>query len=154
MRNEAAQFLLEEAFLDLDLHFKDIATPKWLSSTIPVDTICVTLEDYFQVALNPCITFQVLYSFSFFLHINELSIILFQDYVHLCEKNFELVIIEAQNNVARRYLTSLLQRRLSLKELDQRRKLAKKVTDEADQLKALFLRIAPKVSTSSIEILS
>ncbi|XP_034237969.1 exocyst complex component 3 [Thrips palmi] len=115
LRNEAAQFLLEEAFLDLDLHFKDIATPKWLSSSIPVDTICVTLEDYFQ------------------------------DYVHLCEKNFELVITEAQNHVARRYLTALLQRKLSLKELDQRRKLAQKVTHEADQLKALFLRVAPNI---------
>ncbi|KAK3912373.1 Exocyst complex component 3 [Frankliniella fusca] len=115
LRNEAAQFLLDEAFLDLDLHFKEIATPKWLTSSIPVDTICVTLEDYFQ------------------------------DYVHLCEKNFELVITEAQNSVARRYLTALLQRKLSLKELDQRRKLAKKVTDEADQLKALFRRVAPKV---------
>lgn len=66
--------------------------------------------------------------------------------MHLCEKNFELVITEAQNHVARRYLTALLQRKLSLKELDQRRKLAKKVTDEADQLKALFLRVAPNVS--------
>lgn len=129
LRNEAAQFLLEEAFLDLDSHFKDIATPKWLSSSIPVDTICVTLEDYFQ------------------------------DYVHLCEKNFELVITEAQNNVARRYLTALLQRKLSLKELEHRRQLAKKVTDEAAQLKALFLRRAPKVLSEespldSLKILS
>ncbi|KAE8751434.1 hypothetical protein FOCC_FOCC001681 [Frankliniella occidentalis] len=117
LRNEAAQFLLDEAFLDLDIHFKDIATPKWLTSSIPVDTICVTLEDYFQ------------------------------DYVHLCEKNFELVIIEAQNSVARKYLTALLQRKLSLKELEQRRKLAKKVSDEADRLKALFRRVAPKVQS-------
>ena len=117
LRNEAAQFLLEEAFLDLDSHFKDIATPKWLTSSVSVDTVCVTLEDYFQ------------------------------DYKHLRESNFELVITEAENNVARRYLTALLQRKLSLKELDQRRKFATKVSDEAHQLKALFSRVAPQVAT-------
>lgn len=49
LRNEAAGYLLEEAFLDLDSHFHDLVTSKWLTTTIPVDTICVTLEDYFGV---------------------------------------------------------------------------------------------------------
>ena len=51
IRNEAAAILLEESFLDLELHFQDLLTPKWLSSPIPVETICVTLEDYFQVRI-------------------------------------------------------------------------------------------------------
>lgn len=50
LRDEAAQYLLEEAFLDLDSHFQDLITTKWMSSSIPIDTICVTLEDYFQVS--------------------------------------------------------------------------------------------------------
>lgn len=49
LRNKAALYLLEEAFLDLDSHFQDLITTKWVSSSIPIDTICVTLEDYFQV---------------------------------------------------------------------------------------------------------
>lgn len=49
LRDEAALYLLEEAFLDLDSHFQDLITTKWVSSSIPIDTICVTLEDYFQV---------------------------------------------------------------------------------------------------------
>lgn len=49
LRNEAAGILLDEAFLDLEPHFQDLLTRKWVVSTVPVDTICATLEDYFQV---------------------------------------------------------------------------------------------------------
>lgn len=49
LRDEAAQYLLEEAFQDLLQHFEDLFTPKWMTSSIPVDTICVTLDDYFEV---------------------------------------------------------------------------------------------------------
>lgn len=49
LRDEAAEYLLEEAFLDLDSHFQDLITTKWISSSVSIDTICVTLEDYFQV---------------------------------------------------------------------------------------------------------
>lgn len=49
IRAHAASYLLEEAFLDLERHFTELFTPKWLASTISVETICITLEDYFQV---------------------------------------------------------------------------------------------------------
>ena len=52
LRKEAAGFLLEEAFLDAEPHFQDLHTRKWITTTAPVDTICVTLEDYFQVRLQ------------------------------------------------------------------------------------------------------
>lgn len=49
IRTQAAGYLLEEAFLDLDGHFNELFTQKWLTSSISVETICITLDDYFQV---------------------------------------------------------------------------------------------------------
>lgn len=83
LRDEAAGYLLEEAFLDLETHFNELFTVKWISSSIAVDTICVTLQDYFQ------------------------------DYNHLRVINFEHVIKEAQKMVAKRYIKALLSKRLS-----------------------------------------
>lgn len=67
IRNDAAAILLEESFLDLELHFHDLLTPKWLSSPIPVETICVTLEDYFQVKL------QIIFFYPIYLIFNSLK---------------------------------------------------------------------------------
>ncbi|CRK86149.1 CLUMA_CG000126, isoform A [Clunio marinus] len=83
LRDETAFYLLEEAFLDLDGHFNELFSAKWISSTIAIDTICVTLQDYFQ------------------------------DYNHLRVINFEFVIKEAQKMVAKRYIRALLSKRIS-----------------------------------------
>lgn len=115
LRNEAAAILLEESFLDLELHFQDLLTTKWLSSPIPIETICVTLEDYFQ------------------------------DYNHLSPKNFEYVIMEAQNLIAKRYISAMLQRKISFKTYDECLTCTSKIIMEADKLKNFFTRIAPKV---------
>lgn len=61
---------------------------KWLNSTISVDTICVTLEDYFQ------------------------------DYNHLRDINFEYVINEAQKMVTKRYIRAMLSKRISKSRLE------------------------------------
>lgn len=115
LRDEAAQFLLEEAFLDLNSHFQDLITTKWLMSCIAIETICVTLEDYFQ------------------------------DYVHLKPKNFEYIILEAEDVLVRRYILAMLQKKLSFKIYDERRSAADKITKEVDQLKSFFARVAPLV---------
>lgn len=73
---------MDEAFLDLEGHFTELFTSKWLSSSISVDTICVTLEDYFH------------------------------DYNHLRENNFEYVISEAQKMVTKRYIKAMLSKRI------------------------------------------
>lgn len=83
LRNEVASFLLDEAFLDLEIHFNDLFTSKWESSNVSVDTICVTLEDYFQ------------------------------DYNHLSAINFEYVINRAQNLVKKRYIRAMLSKRMA-----------------------------------------
>uniref|UniRef100_A0A1B6F7T9 Exocyst complex component 3 n=1 Tax=Cuerna arida TaxID=1464854 RepID=A0A1B6F7T9_9HEMI len=116
LRDEAAQFLLEEAFLDLESHFQDLITTKWITSTIPVDTICVTLDDYFQ------------------------------DYGHLRVKNFESVISEAENLVARRYISAMLQKKVIFKTYEERRAAGNKILKEVNQIKTLFCKIAPKLA--------
>lgn len=83
LRDEVGLFLLEEAFLDLEIHFSELFTAKWLTTSISVDTICVTLEDYFH------------------------------DYNHLREINFEYVISEAQKMIAKRYIKAMLSKRIS-----------------------------------------
>lgn len=83
LRDEVGIFLLDEAFLDLEVHFSELFTTKWLGSTIAVDTICVTLEDYFH------------------------------DYNHLKEINFDYVINEAQKMVVKRYIKAMLSKRIS-----------------------------------------
>ncbi|XP_063621200.1 exocyst complex component 3 [Cydia splendana] len=111
LRDEAARFLLDEAFLDLEVHFDDLFTSKWLPSSIPVDTICVTLEDYFQ------------------------------DYNHLREKNFEYVINEAQNLVYKKYITAMLSKKVSFKTVEEAQQAATKIVKEANQIRSFFRRI-------------
>ena len=43
LRGEAAGFLLDESFLDIDVHFSDLLTAKWMTSTDAIDTVCATL---------------------------------------------------------------------------------------------------------------
>lgn len=51
LRNEAGRYLLDEVFLDLEKHFEEIFSSRWIGSTLAVETICVTLDDYFQVCI-------------------------------------------------------------------------------------------------------
>ncbi|XP_047989697.1 exocyst complex component 3 isoform X2 [Leguminivora glycinivorella] len=111
LRDEAARFLLDEAFLDLEVHFDDLFSSKWLPSSIPVDTICVTLEDYFQ------------------------------DYNHLREKNFEYVINEAQNLVYKKYITAMLSKKVTFKTVEEAQQAATKIVKEANQIRSFFRRI-------------
>ncbi|XP_053612364.1 exocyst complex component 3 [Plodia interpunctella] len=113
LRDEAAQFLLEEAFLDLEVHFDDLFTTKWVLSSIPVDTICITLDDYFQ------------------------------DYNHLREKNFEYVINEAQNLVYKKYITAMLSKRIVFKTVEEAQQASTKIVKEANQIRSFFKKIAP-----------
>uniref|UniRef100_A0A1I8PFR3 Uncharacterized protein n=2 Tax=Stomoxys calcitrans TaxID=35570 RepID=A0A1I8PFR3_STOCA len=115
IRCQAADFLLEEAFLDLDSHFNELFTKKWLTSSIAVDTICLTLEDYFQ------------------------------DYNHLMPSNFEMVINEAQNQLAKRYIRAMLSKRLARPTSDCET-IKNRINLEANKLKKFFDKIAPNLS--------
>jgi len=111
LQGVAADCLLDEAFLDLEPHFQELLTRNWLKSRTAVDTICVTLEDYFQ------------------------------DYVHLKQKNFELVMSRGKNLVAKKYLLAVMSRKVSFKNQDERREASDKIVHEVAQIRRLFERV-------------
>ena len=123
LKVEAANFLLDEAFLDVQIQFDKIMTPEWArpEATEAIDTVATTMDDYFE------------------------------DYNYLRPKNFELVTTLTQDRVAKRYIVSLLQpiqfhptrKRVTLDERsDQRVLVAKKVSSEAKQLQRFFHKVA------------
>lgn len=79
-----------------------------------MDTICITLDDYFQ------------------------------DYNHLREKNFEYVINEAQNLVYKKYITAMLSKKVAFKNVEEAQLAATKIVKEANQIRSFFRRIAPE----------
>lgn len=122
LRNETGKYLLDEAFLDLEKHFDDIFTLKWfdpVGSANSVDIICVTLEDYFQ------------------------------DYNHLYEQNYEYIVHEAQNLVAKRYITAMLQKKVSFKTYNDSMTAGNKVVQEIQKIKGSFSRVAASTTISS-----
>ncbi|CAG7721652.1 unnamed protein product [Allacma fusca] len=114
-RNKAARFLLDEAFLDLEPHFQELVTRNWVKSTVAVDTICTTLEDYFQ------------------------------DYMRLKPKNFDDVMKQGKELVAKKYLLALMSRKIVLKSQEERKETATKITNEARQIQTLFERVGSSV---------
>lgn len=121
LRDEAAQFLLEEAFLDLNSHFHNLITSEWITSSNSVNTICVTLDDYFQ------------------------------DYVHhLRVKNFESVIKEAENLVAKRYISAMLQNKVTFKTDKERREAGEKILKEVNHIESFFCKIDSELANQSV----
>ena len=116
-------FLLDEAFLDIDVYFNDVLSANWASNTYAVDKICATLEDYFD------------------------------DYGYLLERNFEKVITVARDRVARKYIAAVLTPSTNILKLrkhvfetkEDRRQAATKVHAEAGQLKRFFGKAAKDV---------
>jgi len=117
IRQESVHYLLDEAFLDIESYFSDLITPKWQSGSQAVDTICITLNDYFE------------------------------DYQFLKKSNFELVINCAQDRVARKYIAAMLQnnllrRKITFTSEEERRSAATKIKTEAMQCKSFFKDVA------------
>lgn len=121
IREISVNFLLDEAFLDIESYFSDLLTSKWQTGSQAMDTICATLKDYFE------------------------------DYQFLKPKNFKLVIEEAQDRVARKYITSMLQnnvlrRKITFTNETERKNAAIKIKTEAMQSKRFFKEIAPEMA--------
>lgn len=106
--------MLEEVFLDLDRHFEELfVSGRWLQMSLPIDTICATLEDYFQ------------------------------DYNRLVEANFQYIIAEARESVTKKYITAMLSKKMSFKSYEECQTAAKKIFKETEQLRKVFLSAAP-----------
>lgn len=112
LRNESGNYLLEEVFLDLDKQFEEIFSSRWLLSSIAIDTICVTLEDYFQ------------------------------DYNRLVHDNFKYTISTGLLLIAKRYIMAMLSKRTSFKSFDECQSAANKVVKEVNQLQDVFSKIS------------
>ncbi|XP_042891803.1 exocyst complex component 3-like [Penaeus japonicus] len=116
LRELLCDHLLEEALVDLQEQFNALLTARWLNNTEPMDTICLTLSDYFT------------------------------DYQHLYQKNFDHVVQIALNTVAMRYTTAILQKRISLKTQEDRKIVADRIIGEAAKLSSVFEQAAPDLA--------
>lgn len=128
LRNESADYLLEEAFSDLDRYFDELFTPKWAAAgetATSVDVICVTFEDYFQ------------------------------DYHHLYKQNYKFIASKVENLVAVRYLTAMLQKKGSFKTFEESKSAGTKIVKEIVAFQLTFSRIDPdSTHPSPFEIIS
>ncbi|XP_030015396.1 exocyst complex component 3 [Sphaeramia orbicularis] len=117
---EGCQFLLDEVFLDLDHHLNELLTRKWLTGSHAVDTICVTVEDYFN------------------------------DFNKIKKPFNQEMTSEALRRVVVEYIKAVMQKRITFKNADERREGAERMIKEAEQFKFLFNKLAAGEDTERL----
>lgn len=109
---ESAGYLLDEVFLDLEPFFAQIMTPTWVPNPEAVDTIIVTIEDYYN------------------------------DFLHIKDKFFDYLMEQALKKVLLEYVRAMLSKRMVFKDYEGRRDAAKKITEESKKIEKLFKKLA------------
>ncbi|XP_023689304.2 exocyst complex component 3-like [Paramormyrops kingsleyae] len=109
---EGCQFLLDEVFLDLEKLLSDLLTKNWLAGSNTTDAICLTVEDYFN------------------------------DFAKIKKPYSEEMTRNAQRRVVVEYLQAIMQKRISFRNAEERKKGAERMIKEATQFRALFQKLS------------
>uniref|UniRef100_A0AAV2JWT4 Exocyst complex component 3 n=1 Tax=Knipowitschia caucasica TaxID=637954 RepID=A0AAV2JWT4_KNICA len=117
---EGCQYLLDEVFLDLENHLTELLTRKWLGGSHAVDTICVTVEDYFN------------------------------DFNKIKNPFNQEMTGEALRRVVVEYLKAVMQKRVTFKNADERRDGAERMIKEAEQFRFLFQKLSAGEDTDRL----
>ncbi|XP_033025311.1 exocyst complex component 3 [Lacerta agilis] len=108
---EGCASLLDEVFMDLEPHLSELMTRKWLAGSNAVDTICVTVEDYFN------------------------------DFARIKKPCKKKMTIECHRRVVVEYIKAIMLKRITFKNAEERKEGAERMNREAEQFRFLFKKL-------------